>query len=330
MKSRTILCGLLVLPLLLAVVIPAHAQKGNPQAILKQYVSELQNNPNDIALLEKIINHVRTMKPAPRVPEEARRHYVMAVTLLKNAKDMKDYSAAVEEFKAALRIAPWWPEAYRNLGLASESAEQYEEAIAALRLYILTRPKQSDARNAQDEIYVVEAKQKTMKDRATADAQARRAEAAAKRQAEEQQRRVAEERQNISRRLSGVWRTINCGQYEDFPYRVMVNGNVIEITSLHDLRGDMDIYDGTFFRGTIDGLTIQGTSAYDWRVWPSGQPRYANGIQFTRPMRGTISPDGGTIHLEYGFVTIRGTDANNNVLRWEEITVKRDIARVGN
>ena len=158
MKSRTILCGLLVLPLLLAVVIPADAQKTNPQAILKRYVSELQNNPNDSALLEKIIKHVRIMKPAPRVPEEARRHYVMAVTLVKSARGGGS-SAAVEEFKAALRIGPWWPEGYRNLGLASESAEQYEEAIAALKLYLLTRPKESDARNAQDEIYVVEAKQ---------------------------------------------------------------------------------------------------------------------------------------------------------------------------
>ena len=50
---------------------PVHAQSANPQQILTQYVSDLQKNPNDYALREKIIRHVQTMKPVPAVPEEA-------------------------------------------------------------------------------------------------------------------------------------------------------------------------------------------------------------------------------------------------------------------
>ena len=39
------------------------AQAQSPQQTLNQYVSDLQKNPNDYALREKIIRHVQTMKP---------------------------------------------------------------------------------------------------------------------------------------------------------------------------------------------------------------------------------------------------------------------------
>ena len=37
----------------------------SPQATLKQYISDLQKNPNDNALREKIIKLVQIIKPAP-------------------------------------------------------------------------------------------------------------------------------------------------------------------------------------------------------------------------------------------------------------------------
>ena len=307
MKSRTILCRLLVLPLLLAVVIPAYAQKGNPQAILKQYVSELQNNPNDITLLEKIINHVRTMKPAPRVPEEARRHYVMAVTLLKNAKDMKDYSAAVEELKAALRIAPWWPEAYRSLGLASESAEQYYEAIVAFKLYLLTRPKGSDARNAQDEIYVIEAKQKKAAQDQTAalqrEAEAKQAADAAGRAAEEKARLQAQEAENI-RNLSGTW--VGGGGYQR--YRVTISGNAIEIEQTETfVQGGwhpLGCPGSELWQGTVQGSSINGNWLRDYSCV------FQNGQKFTRPMNGTIGADRRKIDITYNVIIPAGANGN--------------------
>ena len=33
-------------------------------------------------------------------------------------------------------IAPWWPDAYFNLGLLLETDKQYDEAINALKLYL--------------------------------------------------------------------------------------------------------------------------------------------------------------------------------------------------
>ncbi len=45
----------------------AFAQAQSPQQTLNQYISNLQKNPNDYALREKIIRHVQAMKPAPGV-----------------------------------------------------------------------------------------------------------------------------------------------------------------------------------------------------------------------------------------------------------------------
>ena len=42
-----------------------HAQSANPQQTLNQYISDLQKNPNETALREKIIKLVQIIKPAP-------------------------------------------------------------------------------------------------------------------------------------------------------------------------------------------------------------------------------------------------------------------------
>ncbi|TAN44355.1 MAG: hypothetical protein EPN22_07675 [Nitrospirae bacterium] len=44
------------------------------------------------------------------------------------------------------------------MGLASEKAELYNEAITALKLYLATNPESANVRKAQDQIYIIEAK----------------------------------------------------------------------------------------------------------------------------------------------------------------------------
>ena len=133
-------------------------QAQSPQETLNQYIADLQKNPNDYAMREKIIKLAQTMKPAPAIPEEARRNYVMAKTLFKDAKNIQDYNDALVKFKAALLAAPWWADAYLDMGLAYEEAQQYAEAINALKLYVVANPDSEKARKAQDEIYIIEAK----------------------------------------------------------------------------------------------------------------------------------------------------------------------------
>jgi tetratricopeptide (TPR) repeat protein len=139
----------------------AFAQAQTSQQSLKQYISDLQKNPGDYALREKIIKHVQTMRPTPAIPEEARRHYVMAKTLSDEAKKVEDFNDSIVEFRGALLIAPWWAEANRDFGLTLEAAKRYDEAIAYIKLYMATNPGSDRTRAAQDEIYKIEAKKKS-------------------------------------------------------------------------------------------------------------------------------------------------------------------------
>jgi hypothetical protein len=132
-----------------------NVQAQTPQETLTQYISDLQKNPNDYALREKIVKLVQTMTPKPAIPEEAREHYVMAATFVEKAKDNSGYERAIEHYKAALLAAPWWADAYKKQAIVQKAATHYDDAIASLNLYILTQP--ADARDAQDEIYKLKA-----------------------------------------------------------------------------------------------------------------------------------------------------------------------------
>jgi hypothetical protein len=100
---------------------------------------------------------VATMQPA--IPEEARKHFVMGTTLLKDAKTPDDYAQVESYFKQAIGLAPQWPEARYNLALTREAAGDYSGAMADLKIYQQFKLSDADARDIQDKIYVLEAKQ---------------------------------------------------------------------------------------------------------------------------------------------------------------------------
>ena len=152
--------ALLSLIILFAVVASQPAQAQSPQQTLNRYIADLQKNPNDYALREKIIRHVQTMRPKPAVPEEARGHFIEGNTLLKVAKDQRGYGLARDAYRQCLLIAPWWADAYNNYAVALELSGQFDEAVSALKLYIATNPGESETRKAQDKIYEIGAKKK--------------------------------------------------------------------------------------------------------------------------------------------------------------------------
>jgi len=78
---------------------------------------------------------------------------------MKAAKGVSDYRTAVDAFQSALSSAPWWGDAYYNLGIALESAERYDEATEAIDWYLKTKPSESDVAQAQKKIYEIQAKQ---------------------------------------------------------------------------------------------------------------------------------------------------------------------------
>jgi tetratricopeptide (TPR) repeat protein len=142
----------------------------------QQTLQQLQANPNDAAR-EQIIKLAQAMKTPPVIPEQAREHYIMAQTFMERATENSGFVSAVEQYKAALLVAPWWANAYKKLAIAQKAANQYDDAIASLNLYLLTQP--ADARDAQDEIYKLKADKELAEQIAGKDRQAK--EEAAKR-----------------------------------------------------------------------------------------------------------------------------------------------------
>lgn len=187
-------------------------QAGRLREALTHYTAALQNAPDggetDQRLREKIIAVVQKIKPAPTVPEEARRHFVTGNTFVKNAKSASDYGDAAREYRQALLQAPWFADAYNNLGIALEASGDYTGAKRMLRLYLESKPSPPDSRAAQDKIYEIEAKVSLAEKQETARQQEIKQQEAEERKREAQQRGQTEGQsiRKIFASLSGTWK----------------------------------------------------------------------------------------------------------------------------
>src|SRR5580658_6182063 len=103
------------------------AQEQSAREQFNQLVQKLQSSPNDNGLREQIIKLARDLKPAPAIPEEARRSAVKGTVFKESATDRAGQMLAVAAFKEAVRIAPWWGEIYNDLAKVQELAGQPDE-----------------------------------------------------------------------------------------------------------------------------------------------------------------------------------------------------------
>lgn len=134
-----------------------HVHAG-PREDFDRLVQEAQATPADDKLRERIIAAALALKPAPAVPIEARRHMSRAQGAIELAKQPEDMRLAVEELEKALRLAPWWAEAYYNLGVVQDKAGRYGDAVRSLRLYLRTAPGAKDAQDVEMQIAKLEFK----------------------------------------------------------------------------------------------------------------------------------------------------------------------------
>jgi len=149
------------LVLFLSLITPGYvAQAGKKssdlQETLQQNIEDLKKNPADIALREKIIKLVLSMKSAPVVPENAERNMARGTAFAQKATDNIGYKKAIAEFEAAANSAPWLALAYYNLGVVQEKAGLYSEAIQNLKFYLLAAPDAKNARDVRNKIYALE------------------------------------------------------------------------------------------------------------------------------------------------------------------------------
>jgi hypothetical protein len=142
-----------LLPLIFLALFAACAHAATPREQFNQLVQQLQQSPGDTALREKIIKAARALKPAPAMPEEAKRRMGRGQAALEMAKSPADYENAAAEFQAATNAAPWRADAYYNLGVAQEKAGQPAAAMASFKLYLVAAPKAKDREEIEQRIY---------------------------------------------------------------------------------------------------------------------------------------------------------------------------------
>lgn len=145
----------MIISLLLASVVAAAPAKPAARPPFAAALEAFKKDGSE-ANREALIKAAAAAKPAPAIPAEARRPFVMASIFQKEAKKPADFGLAVDSYHEALKVAPWWGDAYYNLSVALESAGNLPEAKRALQLYLLSKPK--DAEAAQDRLFALEAK----------------------------------------------------------------------------------------------------------------------------------------------------------------------------
>jgi hypothetical protein len=140
-------------------VISVGVSAQTPREQFAQMLDVLRKAPKDDALRENIVRLAQELKPAPPIPEEARRALVRGNTALEEATGLDDYARAARHYEDAAALAPWWGAAYRSLARAQELQFDYRSAQHNLKLYMLTAVSAEDARKAQDYLYALEDKQ---------------------------------------------------------------------------------------------------------------------------------------------------------------------------
>jgi len=223
---------------------------------LLQMVEQLRNHPDDKALRERIVKAAREQTPAPVLPEEARRFFIRGNTALEDAQSQDGYLRAIRNYDEALKFAPWWGDAYRNLAKARELAKDYSGAIDALGLYLLTGPAQADARQAQDRIYALEEKREEKQEWA----QERRAAKAEKPEDLKQENPVKENTQEDVKKPGAVFR--DCS---DCPEMVVITASyamgkyLVTQKQWRDLMGS----NPSFFQNCGDDCPVEDVSWND-------------------------------------------------------------------
>jgi hypothetical protein len=261
------------------------ARADTPGEQLAQMVQQLQQTPGDNALREKIIKLSASVKPAPAVPEEARRSFIKGTTFVKAATDPSQQKLAVESFQEAVKIAPWWGDAYYNLAIAQDLAGLPQDAQASLKLYLLTSPGEKDAREAQDRIYALEAKQEAL-DRQKTD-----------RLAAEQKKKA-----EFAQRLNGQWSYKD--EMHDAYYQVQVGSNdTFTLTFLRNYWHGPGMTPGPGPRyeeacsGSIDGNQLKATCSRvdDRNPWGCGFARTSGSLT------GSVSDSGDSMPLHFNY-----------------------------
>lgn len=139
----------------------------DPDQALRLYITILRDLPPNAPISvqdrvrERIAEVAAHLNPPPPVPGDAARHLAYAIAAIQDGKasgDPAKLDYAVDQLDQVLKIAPWRPEPYYNLGVALGEQKHYEEAVRYMKLYLQAAPNAPDAAAVQQMIYQFEYK----------------------------------------------------------------------------------------------------------------------------------------------------------------------------
>jgi tetratricopeptide (TPR) repeat protein len=110
-------------------------------------------------LLGRMITLVPELIPALSIPDEALALFGKGAAFQKKAKAPADFELAVGAYDEALRIAPWWADAYYSRALAEGAAGRFADAARDFQFYLLSNPPAQAADEARARLLQMQAKQ---------------------------------------------------------------------------------------------------------------------------------------------------------------------------
>lgn len=162
-RASTIILLLIASTAALAQPPPVHGQ-GDVSVGLEDYMGQLQADPDNRPIREKIIKLVASMPAPPPLPENAEERGFKAEYLAKSAKSKADFQAAADKYFYATVLAPWVADFYKNLGLALVGAEEYEDAKDKFELYLIAAPNAPDGAAVRKKIAEIEVRMEQAED----------------------------------------------------------------------------------------------------------------------------------------------------------------------
>ena len=133
-------------------------RNGDYRKAFRLYLETSARQGMDSDIRKRVMKLYPKIDPPPAIPEEARKRAVFGMTAVKEAKDSKGLDRAIEEYRKAIQLAPWWADLYFNLATVQEQRSHFREAAETFKLYLTASPQDPQAQLIQNKIYELEYK----------------------------------------------------------------------------------------------------------------------------------------------------------------------------
>jgi len=112
----------------------------------------------DFLVTERAIEVAQRLDPPPVISTEAKERAVSARKAITEARDENGFDRALEEYREAIQLAPWWAELHLDLALALERHGDYRSAAKSLALFQFARPRDPEAEKVTAKMHELESK----------------------------------------------------------------------------------------------------------------------------------------------------------------------------